>query len=380
MITLRRYILRSLLLALGLAVVVFFCVLMLGNAFRLLSRYSGLLSPVILWRIFVYLGPSLLSYSLPFGVLVSVLLVFGKLSSNNEITAMRANGINILQTLAPVLLLGLGISALCVPINAHVGPEGKWALRQLPRELPMRNPMFFLQAGAFTDLFDNLLIYVDRIDGDTAHRIIVYELEDNHVLRKIEADRGTIRYDPESLSLDVELFHARIETADPEAPEDPTRIRSGLHAGHYPVRIPLQEHIERTAQYRRMGDRTVIDLASQIRDIRTRQAGASRSMDDDAFRKQVTPLLVEAHKRFALALAPLAFALIGMPLGIRTSRGETMVGIGLGLLIALAYYVVVGFAEAFRTRPELHPQILLWAPNVICAILGIALLLWISRR
>ena len=140
MTTLHRYILRSLLVALGLSVVVFFCVLLLGNAFRLLAKFSGLLSPLILGRIFVYLGPSLLSYSLPFGVLVAVLLVFGKLSANNEITAMRANGINILQIVAPVLVLGVGVSAVCVPINTVIGPLGKWSLRRLPSEIPVQNP------------------------------------------------------------------------------------------------------------------------------------------------------------------------------------------------------------------------------------------------
>jgi lipopolysaccharide export system permease protein len=381
MTTLHRYILRSLLVALGLSVVVFFTVLLLGNAFRIVSRFTGLLSPPILGRIFVYLTPSLLSYSLPFGVLVAVLLVFGKLSANNEITAMRANGINILQTLAPVLALGAGISAICIPINTVVGPEGKWALRQLPSEIPVQNPLVFLQPGVFSDVFKDLLIYVQKIDGNRVERVIVYELDPDtrHVLRKVEAEEGTIVYDAEAQALDVELLRAQIETADPEAPEDPTRIRSGLDAARYPVRIPLGQYLERMRERRKMSDRTIFELASEIRELGARQADASRGMDYAALERQMTPLLIEAHKRVALALAPLAFALIGMPLGIQTSRRETMVGIGIGLLIALAYYVVIGIAEGLRTRPELHPELILWVPNIVCEVLGIGLLLRLSR-
>jgi lipopolysaccharide export system permease protein len=94
----------------------------------------------------------------------------------------------------------------------------------------------------------------------------------------------------------------------------------------------------------------------------------------------VTPLEVELNQRIALAISPIAFLLLGMPLAIRTSRRETSVGLFLSVILAGAYFISIMILQALSSRPQLHPQLLIWIPNVIYQVGGTIFLFFIARR
>jgi lipopolysaccharide export LptBFGC system permease protein LptF len=95
---------------------------------------------------------------------------------------------------------------------------------------------------------------------------------------------------------------------------------------------------------------------------------------------ETMPLYVELHKRLALALSPLAFLLMGIPFGIRTSRTETSVGLVISVTLAMLFYVFIIIAENIQNRPSLHPDFLIWVPNIIYQIGGIIAMKRISKR
>jgi lipopolysaccharide export system permease protein len=77
--------------------------------------------------------------------------------------------------------------------------------------------------------------------------------------------------------------------------------------------------------------------------------------------------------RFVYASASFIFVLIGIPLGIRSHRKESTVGIALSLIIALVFYLGTIFAESMDSSPAFYPHLLVWLPFVVCS--GIALYL-----
>jgi lipopolysaccharide export system permease protein len=89
--------------------------------------------------------------------------------------------------------------------------------------------------------------------------------------------------------------------------------------------------------------------------------------------------LIEAHQRVAGAVACLAFTLIGIPLGIKTSRRETSVGIALSLMLALGFYFVTVLANTLKSRPYLYPDAILWSPDLFFELLGLWLLWRVAR-
>ena len=89
---------------------------------------------------------------------------------------------------------------------------------------------------------------------------------------------------------------------------------------------------------------------------------------------------MELNQRIALALSPIAFLLLGMPLAIRTSRRETSIGLFLSVILAGAYFFSVMICNSLTSHPQLHPQVLLWIPNILYQVAGAIMIFRIACR
>jgi lipopolysaccharide export system permease protein len=88
----------------------------------------------------------------------------------------------------------------------------------------------------------------------------------------------------------------------------------------------------------------------------------------------VTPVTFQIHSKVSFSFACIGFTLVGIPLGLQTHRRETRVGLLVALLLISTYYGFFILAEAWETRPEMHPHLLVWVPNFLFQIVGAVLL------
>src|SRR5438552_16861872 len=88
----------------------------------------------------------------------------------------------------------------------------------------------------------------------------------------------------------------------------------------------------------------------------------------------------EINKRFSFPFACLAFAVIGVPLGVTAHRRETSIGFAMGLIVAITYFLFVIVGDTLRGDPQVHPELLVWLPHVLFLILGPFLLRRLARR
>ena len=88
---------------------------------------------------------------------------------------------------------------------------------------------------------------------------------------------------------------------------------------------------------------------------------------------------MEINKRVLFSLACVAFAVLGIPLGIKVHRGEKAIGFAVSVPLFLAYYVADLMIRQLKDKPHLHPEILQWLPNIIMVTIGILLLRKIYR-
>jgi lipopolysaccharide export system permease protein len=225
------------------------------------------------------------------------------------------------------------------------------------------------------DVFPGLKIYIERNDGQQLHNLLVYELgRDFEPQKVIFARRGKIHTDPANHRLLLDIFDARFEQRDAANPQNYGRIRQGITLSKSTLPISLEEMYARYKKNRTLSSLTLSDLLERIR---------TRIASDGATPLQANELCehrVEVNRRFSLSLACLAFGLIAVPLAVGAQRRETAVGFLLSLVVAFSYFLLMIMVGWVKSRPEWHPEWLIWVPTVLFLGLGAAMFRRLATR
>ena len=163
---LHRHVLREVLVSTGLALGLFVFVLLLGNALRDIAELvaAGKLSAIVFLKLMGLLIPYVTAYALPLGVLTGTLMAIGRLSSQQEITAMKASGLSLYQIAAPVFLISFIGMVSAVIVNLHYAPQSRVAYKQLMGNAVSENPVGFIEERRFIDEFPGYVIYLGGQD------------------------------------------------------------------------------------------------------------------------------------------------------------------------------------------------------------------------
>lgn len=355
-----RYIARQLIVNALFAIAVLTVVLVLGNVFKkLLDQFINQSAPPsILFSIIGYVLPFSLTFTIPWGFLTAVLLVFGRMSAENEITALRTSGISIPRLCAPVAIIAVIFAVICAYINLEVAPRAQVRMKNALFDLATKRPLDMFGNDKVIDVFPGQKIYVEKSDGNKISNMIVYVHDEDSNLKEVTvAGRGTlevkempVKGGEKQMQLVLSYNDLRYEQIirNDANPDDQREIKSGIVAGQGQVVVSLKELYEKKKKVGGVGMLSIEQLLDN----------------------QKPEAVVELNKRLSLALATIAFALLAVPLGITAQRKETSVGFAISLAIAMLYFMILIGADMARNRPHLHPEILVWAPNFIFLGIG----------
>jgi lipopolysaccharide export system permease protein len=359
-----RYILIRVAGTAALATGILTMVLVMGNAFK---RIFDLLVNhdvpfFVIMHMLLLLIPQVLTFTVPWGLLIGVLMVFGRLSHDNELTAINTAGIGLIPLIAPVILLSLVVSLFCFYNNASLAPRASTEFKYAAVDLGKNNPTAFLRAGEPITRFGGYRIYVDKKYGNTVEDIYLWELNDKMIpKRSIHAEKGIITADLEDMSLTITLMNAR-EEERPGTGQDLMRIQTGLRARQLPIRVSLRDLLDTSKIEENISINTLTRLGSRL-------------FHEPAITLlSVLPVLTELQKRVAFSFAPFTFILLGIPLAIQFHRKETSIGIILSLLVVTFYYLTIILAMGLKNKVGAYPELIIWIPNVFFQILGFYLL------
>ena len=192
-----RYISRQLFVNLLFAIAVLSFVLVLGNVFRkllpLLVNHDLPVEYVV--GFIAYVLPFSLIFTIPWGLLTAVLLVFGRLSADNELTALRSNGVSITRICIPLVFIALICTAASLWLNVHVAPAAQEEMRATVFNLATRNPMALFGSDQVIDQFPGRKIYVGKKEGNKLENILVFETNEEAMPMKVTHARLGIARD-----------------------------------------------------------------------------------------------------------------------------------------------------------------------------------------
>ena len=366
--TINKYLTQDYLVILGMTLMIFTFVMCLGVVIKAIDVAARGVSGAFILKIFAYNIPFMLTFSIPMSVITTVLLLFGRLSFDGEITAMKASGISMWQIVSPLVMLSIALSVVCFLINTSVAPRCRHAVRMMMVDLGVEEPINLLEPGRFVRDFPGLMIYVGSRDGAVVEDVVVYEMGASGPIRNVRAKKGELRVDREAKAMFVDLYDVRIDQREKEKGTGEEKSHY-INAQHYPVKLDFSRSQRKTVR-RKVADMTFTELVQATRDVRA----AFPELDYEDLLRQRMSMLVEANKRLALSLSCFAFTLLGIPLGMKSKRKESTVGVGISLGLVFGFYLFIIIANALVGSPELRPDVIVWIPVVISEVLGFYLI------
>jgi len=370
---------------------VFTAVLLLGNVLKEILPF--LISGQVRFGVFAeavgLLIPFVWVFALPMGMLTATLLIFGRFSADQELTAVRASGISLLSITSPILLLSLALCALSALVNMDIGPRCRVLYNGMLARIRTELLGVYLPEGRIirADMpgtrTNGYLIYIGKNRQRELHDVMAYQLEhETNVIAIIKADHGRYEVDSTNGLLNLYLFDAKILSMS-QGKGTPAVSDLVVHLD------PRQS--QRSNPKPRLSDMTFVQLWDELHDVERRLSiPLARNLTTNELRtvKQqlakeradiTTPIRVHIHRQVAFSFACFGFTLVGIPLGIRVHRRETNIGIAIALLLAGIYFSMVLLAQSLDTKPQYVPYLIVWFPNFIFQAVG-AVLLWRANR
>lgn len=357
---LHRYILGSFVVAQLISLTVFTFVMCVGVVFQASDLLVRGVSLALVLRILLSGVPMVLAFAIPMSLVTSSLLLFGRLSADGEITAMKACGIGMHRILRGPLIYAAVLTLVCVYIHNNLAPRGHYMQRTMAANIRSIGPMELLDAGRFIQEFDGLTIYITRKNGEMIQGVRIFDLREPGLKREIRARTGVVTVEQSLGILRLDLFDVRV---NPVSKETPTEAYCGR------LSMVISDAFKTKKYRKKRDDMTFPELFAALQEVDSTMQG----MAPDAFLREKTAYKVEASRRMALSAACFAFTLLGIPLGIRAHRKESSIGVAISLCLVLVFYMFFLVAQSLIKYPQFHPEFLVWAPVIAAVGLGIFL-------
>jgi len=334
----------------------------LGRILELVVRNSAPLPSIA--QIFFYTVPVALTYTVPMGVLVGILIGLSRLSADSEVTAMRASGLSVWSFLRVCSIFVVIAWLLALANSVYLAPRSLASLDELQNRLRSSQASFEVQPRVFYEGFPKVVLYVEDVKamsgGAIWKGVFLADLSNPSAPRITLAKEGLlVSQGPDSL--DLHLTNGSTHETDPVNP-DRYQI-STFDTTDIPIQIP-QSANNQQAEPATLGAMKVSEL---LRVARTSAASTRRWT------------LIEFHRRFALPTACLVLAMVGIPLGLSSKKGGKSSGFVLTILLVFLYYSLSLIGVSLARQARLSPPAGVWLADLLFLVGG-AFLLWQSER
>jgi lipopolysaccharide export system permease protein len=354
-----RYIMRELLAPFFLSIAILTLALFLQKMFRLtelvLSKGSSLAEAGTL---LLYIMPGFLVMTIPISLLVAALTAFSRLSSDSEVTAMKASRVSLYAMVRPVMKFSVVLFFVTAVIAHFLAPHAIFAFKAQLFNMLKARAMVGVEQGVFSSTFDGMVIYVDKMNSlDDMRGLFISDERSGSEPYTIVAKQGRLLTSAENMNVTLVMEHGSIQL-QPRA-ED---VYSLMFFDTGRLYIDINRA---TMRYSGSGGRNIEEMDSRELLVALRQARAAGEPTKN--------MEIEFQKRMSISYACLVFGLIGAPLGIRKGRTGRSAGIAISILVILVYYLILGTAARLAESGALSPAAATWVPNGLITLAAVAM-------
>jgi lipopolysaccharide export system permease protein len=312
--------------------------------------------------------PETFSITIPMSLIMAVIMTFGRLAEDNELTAFRMAGYPLHSMLVPPLVVGLILALGLIGLQEYGLPRLSEYKTQKLSKLEMGNPIRILQPRTFLELAPYTL-YAESIDGSTMENVWIEDRKpDNPQI--IISERGKwIKTAPGEYELHLENGTLHQRTGDGyrvlEFSEQTLQFAPELSGGSLGGGDEFRSLSEKYSAYRTLGQK--IDDTDN----------SSEASSDQL--KRYRKLRTEFHRTLALPFATFFLVLVTAPTGLLTKHYGTVANLVFCIGIFFSYYILLTLTEPLATGGLLDPALAMWAPNILLGGAGIGLFSYVRR-
>ena len=376
-----RHVLTETAVASGVASGAFIFVLAAGNILSQVANAiaSGRVTAFEGLELVGLLLPGLIPYVLPMGMLTGVLMTFGRMGAQHELTAMKAGGLSLLRIAAPALWLAAALALCAAWINLEVATRSNDEYRRVLMGSVKENPASLITPGEINRQFKGLIIQARERNGPVLRDLWIWRLDaEGRLFETIHTAEGRltkVEKPDGSAVLRLVAISAQVDTRRPG--DDGFKFPSVTkEAGQAPLEFPVSGVFKDGSGYEK---KLRWHTTSELLELMDKgwQVPPNATPTQLAESQMMPRTQLMAH--FASAFSIFSLALLAVPLAVRVGRSETFVNAAIALAVALSYYVLSS-AAAWVKNPVFRPDLLVWLPNLIVVTVAVALLRRASKH
>lgn len=362
---LSRYLLKELVIPLGVWVAFLFLLLFVMQFLRGSEVLLGSsVSLEDLGQLIVYLAPHFLMMALPVAFLLAILLGLGRLSEDRELTALQALGIGPVQLLAGPLAIGAVLAALMVLITSTAEPWGLTSIKTFVAELIKKNVVGDVKPGVFYEDLSNLTLYAETVNDEDRRwtNVLLHDDREPSSPLLMLARKGQVNTNRSGQVLTLELGDGEAHRANQDS-----ESYSVVTFQQAEIAVGVEGSMGRRNRFRSPKEELTPGELLQAADEAERTGGDPK------------PFLNSLYNRLGNSLAPLSFALLGTPLAIGRRQGGRAWGYLLCLAGYVAYHLLMRFCEQLGLQGHLPLPLANQMANIIFCAVGLVAMYRVSR-
>ncbi len=340
-----RTILKELLLSFLLTIAFLNSILMMEKLLRLSRVLTGVGASLFdIIRIIILLQPQIMLLTIPMSLLLSTLLVYGRMNMDNEIIVMKASGMNFRKISFPVMMLGLLCFLASMSVSFYLGPKSSVKLREAIAQIITLRSTVSVEEGTFNTSFKDIVIMVkEKKSNNTLGDIFIYDSRKKNEPKILMAKEGKF-FIQEGSNIGLHLQNGYINITKPSTTTE-------MFFDRYNMTLAIEAESP--------GPKKVQSTPMQL---------LQEAKQTDFFRRKAS-LYLEFHRRLSLPAVCLILIFMGTPLALMAGKSGRLGGLAIGLLVFTVYYMLLIYGENLVMAGKIPHFIGAWSP---CLLLGIA--------